>query len=240
MAGIDKRITRSLYEIPVYPSIYPVSERSPGISYDIVWLISTCPSFKRWDIEFAFDDSIFPQCAAFAKLNISNWIWLCHSLKTIFPSWMSKSFKGPFMTEYDQRAIIRFLSNDGIAPTKLPRDFRHSLLSMRTNLELFDSELVRWGAIRSSRPPWRNSHWKASSWWSRCQNFGNFKKSPFESARSISERLRVSPTAMLNHLHLSIGFKSFHLHWVLHLLTNDFCQKKEGDARVMLPLLHAA
>jgi hypothetical protein len=43
-----------------------------------------------------------------------------------------------------------------------------------------------------------------------------------------------------NHLHLSIGFKSFHLRWVPHLLTSDLRQKRKDDARAMLPLLHAA
>jgi hypothetical protein len=45
---------------------------------------------------------------------------------------------------------------------------------------------------------------------------------------------------MLNYLHLSIGFKSFHLRWVRHLLTEDLRSKRKDDARAMLPLLHAA
>jgi hypothetical protein len=45
---------------------------------------------------------------------------------------------------------------------------------------------------------------------------------------------------MLNYLHLAIGFKSFHLRWVLHLLTGDSRQKRKEDARAVLPLLHAA
>jgi hypothetical protein len=45
---------------------------------------------------------------------------------------------------------------------------------------------------------------------------------------------------MLNHLHLSIGFKSFHLPWVPHLLTEHLRQKRKDDARAVLPLLHAA
>jgi hypothetical protein len=65
-------------------------------------------------------------------------------------------------------------------------------------------------------------------------------KSAFESAHSISESLRVSHGTVLNHLHLSIDFKSFHLHWVSHLLTEDLRQKRKDDARAMLPLLHIA
>jgi hypothetical protein len=43
----------------------------------------------------------------------------------------------------------------------------------------------------------------------------------------------------LNHLHLSIDFKSFHLCWVPHLLTEDLRQNGR-TMRAMLLLLHAA
>jgi hypothetical protein len=36
-------------------------------------------------------------------------------------------------------------------------------------------------------------------------------KSPFESSRSISERLAFVQSTVLRHLHESLGFKSFHL-----------------------------
>jgi hypothetical protein len=52
-----------------------------------------------------------------------------------------------------------------------------------------------------------------------------FDKSPLELARSIAETLCVAHPKVLLHLHDSIGFRSFHLHWVLHLLTYDFCEK---------------
>jgi hypothetical protein len=39
---------------------------------------------------------------------------------------------------------------------------------------------------------------------------------------------------------MSIGFKSFHLRWISHLLTEDLHQKRKDDARAMLPLLHAS
>jgi hypothetical protein len=46
-------------------------------------------------------------------------------------------------------------------------------------------------------------------------------KYPFESARSITERLFVDHATVLEHLHMSIGFKSFHLRWVPHLLIDN-------------------
>jgi hypothetical protein len=65
-------------------------------------------------------------------------------------------------------------------------------------------------------------------------------ESPFESARSITETLRVVYLTLLLHLHDSIGFRSFHLHWVLYLLTHDLREKRKEYAKAMLPFLHAA
>jgi hypothetical protein len=64
-------------------------------------------------------------------------------------------------------------------------------------------------------------------------------KSPFKSACSIAERLRVGYATVLEHLHVSIGFKSFHLRWVPHLFTDDLRQKQKEHARAMLPFLYA-
>jgi hypothetical protein len=35
----------------------------------IVWSESRCPSLTHWDLEFAVHGNIFPQCAAFGKLD---------------------------------------------------------------------------------------------------------------------------------------------------------------------------
>jgi hypothetical protein len=43
----------------------------------------------------------------------------------------------------------------------------------------------------------------------------------FESADSIFERLLVAYSTVLQYFHESFGFKSFHLHWVPHLVTGD-------------------
>jgi hypothetical protein len=67
-----------------------------------------------------------------------------------------------------------------------------------------------------------------------------FDKSPFESARSIAERLCVSHPTVLERLHMSIGFRSFHLRWVPYLLTDDFRQKPKEYATAILPFLYAA
>jgi hypothetical protein len=67
-----------------------------------------------------------------------------------------------------------------------------------------------------------------------------FDQSPFESARSIAERLCVSYPTVLEYLHTSIGFRSFHLHGMAHLLTDDFREKPNEYATAMSPFLHTA
>jgi hypothetical protein len=65
-------------------------------------------------------------------------------------------------------------------------------------------------------------------------------KSSFKSARSIAETLRVAHSMVLLHLHDSIGFISFHLHWVLHLLMHDLHKKEKKYVKAMFPFLHVA
>jgi hypothetical protein len=65
-------------------------------------------------------------------------------------------------------------------------------------------------------------------------------KSSFEWAPSISETLRVAHSKTLLHLHDSVGFRSFHLYWVLHLLMLDLREKRMEYAESMLPVLHIA
>jgi hypothetical protein len=65
-------------------------------------------------------------------------------------------------------------------------------------------------------------------------------KSPFESARSISDTLRVIHSTVLLHLHDCIGFRLFHLHWVPLLLTQDLRGKRKEYAKAMLSFLYAA
>jgi hypothetical protein len=64
-------------------------------------------------------------------------------------------------------------------------------------------------------------------------------KSSFESANSIAETLHIVYLTVSLHLHDSIGFRSFHLHWVPHLLTHDLREKRKDDAIAMLPFLYA-
>jgi hypothetical protein len=152
---------------------------------------------------------------------------------------MSKSVKDPSMMEYDQRVIIRFLSNEGIPADEIATSFQAKFAEHAyklKNIRFWIGE-VQFGRqdlhdeIRTGRPPLYDVNAKI---------LAISNKSPFESARSIDERLRVSHAIMVNYLYLSIDFKSFHLRWVPHLLTEDLRQKRKDDARAMLPLLYAA
>jgi hypothetical protein len=45
---------------------------------------------------------------------------------------------------------------------------------------------------------------------------------------------------MLLHLHDSVGFRSFHLHWVPNLLMHGLREKRKEYAKAMLPFLNVA
>jgi hypothetical protein len=55
---------------------------------------------------------------------------------------------------------------------------------------------------------------------------GILDKSFFESACSIAETLIIVYSIVLLHLHDSNSFRSFHLYWVLHLLTHVFREQR--------------
>jgi hypothetical protein len=65
-------------------------------------------------------------------------------------------------------------------------------------------------------------------------------KSPFKSSHSIVTRLLIAHSIVLEHLHKSFGFKSFHLHLVPDLLTRDLPEERKEYARAVFPFLHTA
>jgi hypothetical protein len=65
-------------------------------------------------------------------------------------------------------------------------------------------------------------------------------KSPFKSCRSIVKLLPIAHSRVLQHLHESFGFKSFHLHLVAYILTGNWREERKEYARAMLPFLHIA
>jgi hypothetical protein len=143
------------------------------------------------------------------------------------------------MMEYGQRVIIRFLGNERIdanqIATRLQAQFAGHAYKLRT-VRFWIAE-VCFGhqdlddEIRTGRLPLDGLDAKI---------LVILDKSPFKSAYSIAERLRVGHATVLEHLHVSICFKPFHLRWVPDLLTDDLREKRKEHARAMWPFLYAA
>jgi hypothetical protein len=69
------------------------------------------------------------------------------------------------------------------------------------------------------------------------------EKRPFESARRMAEILGVDHVTVLNHLQQQLGFKSFCLRWVPHLLKNcsihtSTATKQFMETRDMVSMRH--
>jgi hypothetical protein len=67
-----------------------------------------------------------------------------------------------------------------------------------------------------------------------------FDKNCFVSARSIAETLQVSHSTVLKDLHENLGFQSFHLRWVPHLLTPELKEQRHTYATEMIAVLLSA
>jgi hypothetical protein len=65
------------------------------------------------------------------------------------------------------------------------------------------------------------------------------KNSPFRSADSISETISVGLATVLWRLRDCIGFRSFHLHWVSHVLIVGLCEKRTESAQAIPQFLQA-
>jgi hypothetical protein len=156
----------------------------------------------------------------------------------IFPFRTLKSVQGLFMTQYDQRVIIRFLWKERIEANqitaRLHAQFGQHVYKLRT-VRFWISE-VQFSRqdfhdkIRTGRRPLDDFDAKI---------VGILDKSPFESTCSVAKRLRVDSATVLEHFHMLIGFKSFHLRRVPHLLTEDFRQKRMETASAFLTFLSA-
>jgi hypothetical protein len=60
------------------------------------------------------------------------------------------------------------------------------------------------------------------------------------SARSIAETLQVPDSTVLEHLHEDLGFQSFHLRWVPHLLTPELKEQRRLYATEIIAVLLSA
>jgi hypothetical protein len=141
--------------------------------------------------------------------------------------------------EHDQRVIIRFLWNEQVNVHKMTHRFQAQLSEHAQTLRTIQFWITEawlgcqdlFDEIRTRRPPLGNFDIKI---------LAILHKSPFESARSISETLPVAHSTVLLHLQDSTGFRSFHLHWVPHLLMHDLREKPKECAKAILSFLDAA
>jgi transposase len=113
--------------------------------------------------------------------------------------------------DHDQRVIIKFLWNEGVDASqiaaRLQAQFVEHAYQLRT-VQFWITEIRRdrpdlHDDIRSGRPRLDDVDGKIVA---------ILDKSPFESTYSLDERLLVAYSTVLQYLHESFGFKSFHLH----------------------------
>jgi hypothetical protein len=140
---------------------------------------------------------------------------------------------------YEQRIIIKFLLKEGLDPdhivAKLNQHYREHAYKPRT-VYAWIGEITRGrkdlhDAIRSGRPILDDVD---------AAIIGLLNKNPFESARSIAERLSIAPSTVTHHLEENLGYHSFHLRWVPHVMTEDLKAKRKEVANQMLPYLEKA
>jgi hypothetical protein len=126
--------------------------------------------------------------------------------------------------EHDQRVIMKFLWNETAdahqIAVSLQAQFAEHVYQLQT-VQFWIIEIQRGrqdlhDEIRSGIPSQVDFDRKI---------LAIFDKSPFKSAHSIAERQLVAHPTVLQHLHESLGLKTFHLHWVAHLLIGDLREK---------------
>jgi hypothetical protein len=141
--------------------------------------------------------------------------------------------------EYDQRVIIRFLWNEGIDVDKITHrihaqfgEYVHKLQTVRF-----------W--IAEVRLVHQDLHNESCAGILPLDDLDAkilviLNKSFFEPTSSIVEIRHVAHSIVFLQLYDSIGFRSFHLHWVPHLLKHYLLEKRKEHEKAMLPFLHAA
>jgi hypothetical protein len=156
--------------------------------------------------------------------NQTDWIDFNSAINSIIicSSCTFKYIDETFRLEYDQRVIIKFLHNEE-ADThdiiqRFQTQFAQNAYAFRT-VQFWIDEVCRGRQAlhdenSMGRPPLDDLDAKILT---------ISDKSLFESTRSIAETLYIGLTTVLRHLHDSIGFRSFHLHWMPHVLTVGLC-----------------
>jgi hypothetical protein len=144
-----------------------------------------------------------------------------------------------FRIKYDQRVIIRFLYNERIDTHDITQRFQVYFAQ-----DAYAVRIVQFwiGEVHRDRQHLhdKNRIGRLSLDDLDAKIVAILDKSPFESARSRAETFRMNLRIVLRRLPDSIGFRSFHLHWVSYVSTVGLCEKRMEYAQAMLSFLHAA
>jgi hypothetical protein len=150
-----------------------------------------------------------------------------------------KDVKVYISIEYDQRVIIKFLFSERCDANqiveRLEAQFREDAYSL-PSIQFWIGEMKRGredlhDAQQSGRRP-------IESFTAQIKVL--LDEHCFVSGRSIAETLQVSHSTVLKHLHEDLGFQSFHLRWVPHLLTPELKEQRRTDATDMITVLPSA
>jgi hypothetical protein len=129
--------------------------------------------------------------------------------------------------DYDQRMIIKFLLNERVdarnIADRLQAQFSKHAYKLRT-IQFWITE------VRLSR---QDLHDEIRTGRLLLDDLDAkivaiLNKYPFESSRSIAETLCIAHSTVLLHLHNSVDFKSFHLHWMPHMLRHDLHENERS------------
>jgi hypothetical protein len=173
--------------------------------------------------------------------NWTNWIGLYCAIDSIiiFPSRTSKSVKGPFPTEYDQRVIIKFLRNEKVNISEIKHRLQgqfHEEVCLLRIVQFWIGKRRRghqdlYDGLRPRRFLLDNFDIKSLVKWN---------KSPFESIQSIAETLFIGCTIVLLYLRQEFCLKSFRSYLIPYVLTDKLCKKWKEYIKVILPFLYVA
>jgi transposase len=126
--------------------------------------------------------------------------------------------------------IVKFLFNEGAdthrVAERLRAQFHEDAYALST-VQFWITELRRGREDLHDEP--RTGKHSSESLPTKIQELRD--ENPFESARSLAEILQVSHSTVLKHLHKDLQFQSFHLLWVLHLLTPELREQRRAYAR---------
>jgi histone-lysine N-methyltransferase SETMAR len=141
--------------------------------------------------------------------------------------------------EYEQRVIIKFLAIEKVDAREIARRLRvafgEDAYALRT-VQFWMAEVRRGredlhDEHRPGRPPLDHIDSRI---------LALLDRAPFESARSMAEVLHVDHATILRHLHEKLGFKSYCVRWVPHLMSDELRATRKECAAQMIPYLEAA